>query len=124
MEVDLVLAPEDYGTARPRFDAVMRGFHFKQGNQYADFVKGDKIAAVGLSALVLGGAGAVALKTGLLAKSWKLIVGLLIALKKLVVIVILAIGAALKKLWARFRSVVAPKDEVAGAPPPDGTGGP
>lgn len=123
MDVDLVLGPEDYPSARPRFESVMHGFRFKQGSQYADFVKGDKIAAYGLSALVLGGAGAVAVKTGFLAKFWKLLVGILLMLKKAIVVVIIGIGVALKALWGRFRSTVAPKDEVAGLPP-GGTQGP
>lgn len=123
MDVDLVLGPEDYAAARPQFESVMQGFRFKQGSQYADFVKGDKIAAYGLSALVLGGAGALAVKTGFLAKFWKLLIGLVLVLKKFVIVVILGIVAAVRAFFAKMRAAVVPKDEIAGASPPDGTGG-
>jgi uncharacterized membrane-anchored protein len=124
MDVDLVLGPEEYVAARPQFESVMQSFSFSKGSQYADFVKGDKVAAYGLSALVLGGAGALAVKTGFFAKFWKLLIGVVLALKKLIVVVVLGIGAALKSLWGRFRGAVAPKDEVTSIPPTDGTGGP
>ncbi len=125
MDVDLVLSPDQYATATPQFESVLSGFRFKQGHQYADFVKGDKIAAFGLSALVLGGVGAVAMKTGFLAASWKLLLGLALALKKAFILLILAIWAGVKRFFGRVRGAVAPKDEVAGAPPEGGgTGSP
>jgi uncharacterized membrane-anchored protein len=88
MNVDLVISSEQSGTVIPVFENLLGGFQFKTGNRYADFVSGDKVAAVGLTALVAGGAGAVAAQTGLLSKFWKLIVAAFVA-----------IGAALKKLW-------------------------
>jgi len=45
-----------------------------EGQRYAEFRPGDKIAEYGLAALITGGAAAVALKTGLFQKFWKLIV--------------------------------------------------
>ncbi|HEX6853278.1 MAG TPA: DUF2167 domain-containing protein [Candidatus Polarisedimenticolaceae bacterium] len=92
MNVDLVLSPEDVAAVVPRFESVMGTFRYVSGHSYAEFRKGDKIAAYGLTALVAGGAGALAVKTGILQKFWKLIVG-----------VLLAAGAGLKKLWDRFR---------------------
>lgn len=74
MDVDLVVAPEDYTASLPQFNAVINGFSYVQGQRYADFRAGDKVAKYGLAALIAGGAGAVLLKTGLLAKFWKLIV--------------------------------------------------
>lgn len=74
MDVDLVVAPEDYTASLPQFNAVISGFSYVQGQRYADFRAGDKVAKYGLAALIAGGAGAVLLKTGLLAKFWKLIV--------------------------------------------------
>ena len=102
MNVDLVLDPTSYESAVPRFGAVMRGFHFKQGNRYADFVKGDKVAAYGLTALIAGGAGAVALKTGLLAKFWKGLIWLVLVLKKFIVMLVLAAGAFFKRIWNKL----------------------
>jgi uncharacterized membrane-anchored protein len=74
-------------TDRPQIDAVKReveqvigGFSWKTGRSYAEFVPGDKVAEIGLTALIAGGAGAAAAKTGLLAKIWKfLLVGVAVA---------------------------------------------
>lgn len=74
VDVDLVLGPDAVSTVLPRFTEVLQGFSFKAGHSYAEFRPGDKVAEYGLAALVAGGATAVALKTGLLAKFWKLIV--------------------------------------------------
>jgi uncharacterized membrane-anchored protein len=86
MNADLVLGPEDLGGAVPEFDRILTGFAFSPGNRYAEFKAGDKIAKYGLTALVAGGVGAAAMKSGLLAKFWKAIVigviALLGALKK------------------------------------------
>lgn len=104
MNVDLVLDPNDMTGTEPKFKALMSGFRFTGGNRYADFVKGDKTASYGLTALIAGGATAVAIKTGLFAKLWKLLV-----------VFILAIVGAIKKLWHKTKSAVTgtrdPKDE-------------
>ena len=117
MNVDLVLDPAMYDRTVPRFESVMSGLQFKQGSRYADFVKGDKVAAYGLSALILGGVGAAAVKTGLLAKSWKLLVGLLFALKKLLIVVFLGVAAFFKRVAAWIRARFAPKDETISSSP-------
>jgi uncharacterized membrane-anchored protein len=88
MDADLVLGSDAVATALPRFNEVLKGFSFQPGHSYAEFRAGDKVAEYGLAALVAGGATALAAKTGLLAKLWKLIValvvGLLAALKRLI----------------------------------------
>lgn len=91
MNVDLVASPEEYSGIVPVFDQVMGGFSYTQGHRYADYVTGDKVASYGLTALVVGGVGAVALKTGLFQKLWKPILIALVA----------AIGA-LRKFFARL----------------------
>jgi uncharacterized membrane-anchored protein len=78
MNVDLVASPAEYATVTPEFNSLIAGFNYSQGSRYADFVRGDKVAEYGLAALIAGGAGAVLLKTGLLAKLWKpILVGIL-----------------------------------------------
>jgi uncharacterized membrane-anchored protein len=74
MDVDLVLDPSDLATVLPEFDRLLKGFTFTTGHKYAEFRSGDKVAAYGLTALIAGGVGAAAAKSGLLAKFWKLIV--------------------------------------------------
>ena len=59
-------------SAVPDFDKLLAGFEFATGNRYAEWVKGDKVAAYGLTALVAGGVGAAAVKSGALGKLWKL----------------------------------------------------
>ena len=80
MDVDLVLGPDIVSNVLPRFVDVLGGFTFNSGHSYAEFRPGDKVAEYGLAALVAGGAAAVAFKTGLLAKFWKLIVAMFVAL--------------------------------------------
>jgi uncharacterized membrane-anchored protein len=103
MNVDLVLGPEEYETIVPEFNNLMTSFEFHQGSRYGDFVSGDKVAAYGLTALVAGGVGAAAVKTGLLMKLWKFIVVIVLALKKAIIVVIVAGVGAAKKLWAWLR---------------------
>ncbi|HEY2497015.1 MAG TPA: DUF2167 domain-containing protein [Candidatus Angelobacter sp.] len=98
MNVDLIADREQYAALTDEFNSLMSGFHYIQGNRYSDFTKGDKVAEYGLTALILGGGAAVALKTGLLAKLWKFIVMGLVAA-----------GAAIKKL---FRSIFGKEDKI------------
>jgi uncharacterized membrane-anchored protein len=81
---------------------VLRATTFKPGARYQDFnAKSDKVAEYGLAALVAGGAGAVALKlvkVGLLAKFGTKILALLIAGKKLLVLLLVSVGAGIKRL--------------------------
>ena len=103
MNVDLVLDPDEYATVLPAFNNLMKAFQFQQGRRYADFVKGDKVAEYGLTALIAGGAGALAVKTGLFMKMWKFIFAAVLALKKALIAVFVAFFAAIKKLWSKIR---------------------
>jgi uncharacterized membrane-anchored protein len=98
MDADLVLGSDSVGTALPRFNEVLKGFSFQAGHSYAEFRAGDKVAEYGLAALVAGGATALAAKTGLLAKLWKLIVALVVGL-----------FAALKRLFNYLKRVLSGK---------------
>ncbi|MCL2340845.1 MAG: DUF2167 domain-containing protein [Proteobacteria bacterium] len=63
----------DYAKTEAAANALLKNFRFTQGQTYAEFRSGDKVAKYGLAALVLGGAGAVAAKTGFFAKFAKFI---------------------------------------------------
>jgi uncharacterized membrane-anchored protein len=119
MNVDLVLAADQYTANVGRFEQMMSGFVFNDGHRYADFVKGDKVAAYGLTALIAGGAGVAAAKTGLLAKFWKVIAVALIAMKKFVIVLVLGALAGLKKLF----DVIRGRGSVEEVPRTTGTGG-
>ncbi len=98
MQVDLVVGPDKLQSALPAFTAVMNTFEYKDGERYANFVDGDKVAEYGLGALVVGGAGVAAAKLGILAKFWKV----LLKGWKFVLFGVLALGASLKNVWKKF----------------------
>lgn len=75
MNAVLVADPETLQKDVAAFKAALAGFEFNPGERYAEYREGDRVAEYGLAALVVGGAAAVAAKSGLLAKFWKLIVG-------------------------------------------------
>jgi uncharacterized membrane-anchored protein len=80
--------------AQPHLDLLLNSFGYQPGHKYAEFRQGDKIATYGLAALVLGGAGAAAAKTGVFAALGKLIA----KAGKAVVLLIVAALAALKRI--------------------------
>lgn len=74
---------------------VMAFSDFKAGQRYADFdSKTDNLAAYGIGALV---AGKLAAKAGL----FKLMLGAMVAAKKLVVVVVVAVGGFIARLFGR-----------------------
>jgi uncharacterized membrane-anchored protein len=79
MEVDLVAGPALAQAAIPTFESMLAGFTYVPGQRYAEWRAGDKVAEYGLTALVAGGAGAVAAKSGLFGKLAKGIVALCVA---------------------------------------------
>jgi uncharacterized membrane-anchored protein len=99
MSVTLVDDPANLQAAKPQVDRVISALTYKPGKTYAEWVPGDKVAAYGLTALVAAGAGAAAVKTGLLAvllkflgKAWKL-----------VAVGVAAVGAGAVKIWNALR---------------------
>ena len=90
MNADLVSSEVQFATVLPTFDQMVGGFSFKTGHEYAAWREGDRVAEIGLTALVAGGAGVIAAKTGLLAKLWKVLVAAGVA-----------VVAAVKKFFGR-----------------------
>jgi len=79
---------------------------FNEGNRYADFVAGrDKVAEYGIAALIAGG---IAAKAGF----FKLLLAGILALKKVLIVAVVAVGAWLKRLFGR-RSAQAPQPPVS-----------
>jgi uncharacterized membrane-anchored protein len=76
---------------------------FQPGNTYAEFdPKVDKVAEYGLAALVAGGALAGAAKLGLFGLLFKYFFVAVLALKKAVILVVVAVVAGVKKLWSKI----------------------
>jgi uncharacterized membrane-anchored protein len=103
MNVDVVMSPSEYSRVLPQFDQLVGGLRYREGHRYADYVSGDKVAEYGLTALIAGGAGALAVKTGLLMKMWKFLVAIFVAAWKAIVAVFVALGAWLKRMFNRIR---------------------
>jgi uncharacterized membrane-anchored protein len=97
----VVLASEksSFDLDRPEFEKVLSTFSYKKGKTYAEYVQGDKLAKIGLTALVAGGAAAVAAKTGILK----------ILLKYIKVIVIAIIGFV-AALWKKIKRLFGVKE--------------
>jgi uncharacterized membrane-anchored protein len=66
MSATLVSDPVRLDGDIKQFKAALKGFSYVAGESYSEFRQGDRVAAYGLGALVVGGAAAVATSTGLL----------------------------------------------------------
>jgi uncharacterized membrane-anchored protein len=94
MTATLVASPDELPAAIPEVDTLLDSYRFRPGSTYAEFVPGkDKLAKYGLTALVVGGAGAALVKSGLLAKIWKPLV-----------VALAAAGAGIKRFFFGGRS--------------------
>lgn len=116
MVVTLVCDEQDHAALLPQFQSLLAGFDYNPGERYSEYTSGDKVAEYGLTALVAGGAGALAMKSGLLGKLWKPIAAVLVA-----------VAAFFKKLFGGKKKETAPSrpsrkpettDESAGGEPP------
>jgi uncharacterized membrane-anchored protein len=74
MTATLVTDTHMLAVAAVESDQLLADFDFRAGHTYAEYVPGtDRLAEIGLSALIVGGAGAALMQTGLLARFWKVI---------------------------------------------------
>ncbi|OAI52730.1 hypothetical protein AYO44_16470 [Planctomycetaceae bacterium SCGC AG-212-F19] len=94
MAATLVVEQKDLAATVPTYYELLKGFAYKDGQKYSDWKPGDKVAAAGLTALIAGGAGVFAAKSGLLAKFLKPIIAG-------IAVVCAAIGSFFKKLFGR-----------------------
>lgn len=100
MTATLVSDTETLSQNTAEFQKVLTGFNYNSGQTYTEFKNGDKVAAIGLGALVLGGAAAVATKKGL----WGIIGGFLAATWKFLIAGVIALFAGVGKLFGRKKS--------------------
>jgi uncharacterized membrane-anchored protein len=89
MEANLVVEPDKFAATLPAYESILNHYDYKQGERYAEFHNGDKIAEYGLAALVTGGAAVVAVKSGLLGT-------LLLLGKKLWVLIAAGVAAVVR----------------------------
>ena len=97
MPVILVSDPATLATTRVYLDDIIAHFSWKQGKNYAEWVSGDKVAEIGLTALIVGGAAAAA--AGLLGKIWKFLVAGIAAL-------VAAIGGLIRRLRGKRKALI------------------
>lgn len=74
VSANLVIAPHLLNQNLPRYKELVKAFAFQNGQKYSEWRAGDKVAAMGLTALISGGVVAAAAKSGLLAKFGKFII--------------------------------------------------
>lgn len=91
MHAILVSDPESLDREIVEFKTALAGYDFDSGHRYAEFRAGDKVAEYGLAALVLGGAAAVATKTGFFK-----------AFGKLIIVAVAGLGAAVLTAFRRL----------------------
>jgi uncharacterized membrane-anchored protein len=99
MSVVLVADRATLDTFKPEVDTLISNFSFAKGKSYAEWVKGDKIAKYGLTALIAGGAATVAAKTGILK--------ILVKYAKFILIAVIGFFVA---LWGRIKSLFTKSD--------------
>lgn len=95
--VNLIAEPATLATTRAYLDDIIAHFSWKQGKSYGEWVAGDKVAEIGLTALIIGGAGAAAV--GLLGKIWKFIVAGVVAAGA-------AIGGLIRRLRGKRKALI------------------
>jgi uncharacterized membrane-anchored protein len=98
MEVALVCGPDELDRLISEYQSIMSGYQYTEGESYAEYREGDKVAQYGLAALVAGGAAVAAGKMGLFAK----LSGLIAKLGKGIIVVVIALGATIKKLYEKL----------------------
>ncbi len=98
MEVELVCDPSEMQSLMPQYQAIMNAFQYTQGNSYAEYRAGDKMAEYGLTALIAGGGAVAAAKMGLFAK----LGGLFAKLGKGAIVLVVAALAGLKSLFGKL----------------------
>ncbi len=98
MEVTLMCSPEELQGLLPGYQKILEGFSYTQGETYAEYKSGDKIAEYGLTALVAGGGAYALAKSGLLGK-----LGLIFAkMGKAAILVVVGVAVAIKKLFSKL----------------------
>jgi len=98
--VVLVSSPKELDAGVKELKKVLGGFDFVGGQRYAEFRQGDRVAEIGLGALIVGGAAAAVVKTGY----WKTILAALVAGWKFVAAGIAAVFYGAKKMIGRGKS--------------------
>lgn len=94
LSMNMVGSLEQLPMLKPHVSQLLANVEFVEGKRYTDFNSTtDKVAAVGLTALIAG----AAVKSGLLAKLWAFIIPLVLAGKKLLMLLVIVLGGLAAK---------------------------
>ena len=94
LSMNMVGSLEQLPMLKPHVSLLLANVEFVEGKRYTDFNSTtDKVAAVGLTALIAG----AAVKSGLLAKLWAFMIPLVLAGKKLLMLLVIALGGLAAK---------------------------
>ena len=100
--LNAVASMDQLAAVRRDMTKVIAFVDFAEGNRYADFVPGtDKVAEYGIAALIVG---SIAAKAGF----FKLLLAGILALKKLIVVALVAIAAFFRRLFGKKKEGPAP----------------
>lgn len=98
MEVTLVCEPEEMEKMLVEQEKILTGFNYIQGERYAEFREGDKVAKYGLTALIAGTGAFAAAKMGLFGK-----LGVFFAkLGKGAIVLVVGVLAVVKKFFGKL----------------------
>ncbi len=92
VSANLVIAPHLLDRNLAKYKEILQGYSFQPGQKYSEWRQGDKVAAVGLTALISGGLVAAAAKSGILGKLGKFIIYIVVG-------VCAAVGGLFKKIF-------------------------
>ncbi|CAN5577110.1 hypothetical protein BH11CYA1_BH11CYA1_38910 [soil metagenome] len=101
LSMNLVVSPKELDMGKAKVATLLQNVKYNKGQTYAEYVPGtDKAAGYGLAGLILGGgAMAAAAKFGIFGALWKWGLGILLVLKKFIVIGIVGIAAVISKFF-------------------------
>ena len=85
-------------------NGLLTDYRFNSGDSYADWRPGDKVAEYGLTGLIVGGAVAAAVKTGLFKGLWKVLLAGAAALWKFLLVAFAAVVGGLRSLFRRNKT--------------------
>lgn len=117
LSMNLVTGPETLERDKKNVAILLANTKFNQGHTYAEYVPGkDKSAGYGIAGLVLGGgAMAAAAKFGVFGALWKWALGLILVMKKFIIIILVGIGGVIAKLFGK-KEPQSRNDEPPSAP--------
>ena len=109
--INLVVNPENLPTAKPELEKLIENYTYVEGKRYTDFIPGkDKVAEIGLTALIAGGTGAAVVKSGFLTK---ILLFLVVGLKKVWVILFIGGATAVTRLFGGNKKKAVASNQVS-----------